>query len=444
MIAWLAAAAVAGTAGTFAAVPATHDPALLELPIADLPAMHDGAYAAPTWDQAIDGTKAQYQATHRAFAAWAERRWGAERRDAIAMTLGLGWELAANLLPLGNVWAHEEGHRAVLDHRGMRSFNGVYDVDPSGGAVYVRGIRDRDLVRLKRDHPADSARLAAAGMETETVVNLRIERDLFFLRGRVATDWATLLANATNNIGYVWACSEPAVADPFTDETNRRDGRVIVRRDALGLDCTAWAYDLQRPGEPYDARGLHPSGRGIDRYVKFSDMTYDEQKLLRTVRWVSLVALADPFLWLEDGWDAGEDTRASTNLAFFLTSFGWTVDHNVFVASGTRNVVVTVHHHVNGARWMPGVDLEVWRVPLAGGMRLTLSLGTWLQPEDQRWETARAVPGGRAGAALAVPLWRALELELGAARKTAGWVAANAALDAETSFQASLAWRLGH
>ena len=440
MIGWLA-GAVLSTSGAIA-----HDPALLSAPVIDLPSETHGAYAAPTWDQSIELTKAQYQASHRAFAAWAERRYGRAARDPMAAGMGLAWELLAGWLPLGNAWAHEEGHRAVMDYRGIKSLDGVYDFDPTSGAIYVRSVRDRDLVWLKANHPADSVRLAAAGMETETVINVRVERDLFFLRGRIATDWATLVANKVNNIGYVWTCSDTFLADPFTDKANDDDGDVIVRRDALGLDCLAWAYDLQRPGEPYAARGVHPSGRGIDRYVKFSDLTYDEQKLLRTVRWMSLANLADPFLYFHEGVRIG-DARATSALAFYLTSFGWTVDHAVLVATGPTNLTVTAHHHVNGARWMPGLDFEVWRLPMSvrngEPWRLTLGGGVWLQPESQRWETAHVSPGGRATFGVAIPLWRSLELDLGASYKTAGWVAAVASLDAEASLRAGFSWRLG-
>lgn len=415
------------------------DPALLTFPVLDLPDAH-GAYAVPTWDQSIEVTKAQYQASHRVFAAWAERRFGAHGRDPAMLSFGLGWELIASLIPFGHTWAHEEGHRAVLDHHGIDSFNGVYDFDPRSGAVYVRRIRDEDLVRLKAEHPADSARLAAAGMETATVLSLRLERDLFFLRGRPATDWATLLSNAISNTGYVWVCSDE-VFDDFTKEANESDGSVIVRRDALGLDCTAWAYDLQRPDEPYEARGVHPSGRGIDRYVTFGDLSREEKKLLKTVRLLSLANFADPFLFLEDGWGTDE-RRATTTLGFFLTSFGWSVDQNVFLALGEKNVLLTLHHAANGARWAPGLDAQVWRLPIANGMSLSLGGGVWLQPHAQRWDTARMDPGARVHAAVAIPVWRSLDLELFAAHKTPGWVAAVPNLGTETSFRAGLSWRL--
>ena len=423
--------------------PTASDPALLSLPVLDLPDQH-GAYAAPTWDQAIETSKAQYQASHRVLAAWTERRFGAGNRDRLMLGVGLGWELVASLLPLGAGWAHEEGHRAILDRRGIRSFNGVYDFDPTAGAIYVRSIRDEDLVRLKAEHPADSVRLAAAGMETQTILNHRIERDLFFLRGRPATDWATLLANTTNNWGYLLACSDAAF-DSFTDDVNEADGKVIVRRDALGLDCTAWAYDLQRPDEPYEARGVHPSGKGIDRYRKFSDLSRDEQKLMRTVRLLALASFADPFLWLSDG-IGGDENRLTMTHGFYLTSFGWSIDQNVFVALREKNLLFTVHQAANGARWTPGLDAQVWRLPMDVAGRepwsLTIGGGVWLQPERQRWATARAEPGGRVHATLAIPVWKALELEVGAAHKSAGWVAGIPALEAETTVRAGVSWKL--
>lgn len=439
--------AVVLAAAMFAALPPnaraaeSRDPALVSVPMLDLPDQ-EGAYAVPTWDQSIELTKAQYQISHRVLARWAERELGVGSRDYAAIAIGLGWEALAGVLPLGTAWAHEEGHRAILDRHGFRSFNGVYDFDPRSGAIYVRRVRDEDLVRLKAEHPADSVRLAAAGMETQTLLSLRLERDVFFLKGRAATDWATIVSNAVGNAGYVWACSDAAF-DRFTDETNKADGGVVGRRDALGLDCTAWAYDLQRPDEPYEARGIHPSGIGIDRYVKFSDLSRSEQKLMRTVRWLVLADLVDPYVFFHEGWDLGGDRRGTTNLGFFLTSFGWSIDHNVFLALGAKNVLVTMHHGANGTRWLPGIDATLWRLPIADRGFVSLGAGAWLQPEDQRWDAVRASPGARLHATASIPVWSALELEVGAAHKTEGWVAGVANLGSETSLRAGLAWRFG-
>jgi hypothetical protein len=42
------------------------------------------------------------------------------------------------------------------------------------------------------------------------------------------------------------------------------------------------------------ARGTHPSGVGIDRYVKYSDLTGEEQDFLKKQAYLSLLNFIDP------------------------------------------------------------------------------------------------------------------------------------------------------
>lgn len=63
-----------------------------------------------------------------------------------------------------------------------------------------------------------------------------------------------------------------------TDEANLADGDGVSVRDFTGHDFVAWVYDLHRPDEPYGARGIHPSGVGIDRYRKSAQLTPDERE----------------------------------------------------------------------------------------------------------------------------------------------------------------------
>jgi hypothetical protein len=66
-------------------------------------------------------------------------------------------------VPPGEAWLHEEWHRAVLSHCGIASYNDTYKFRLFGGVVNVSHVRDEDLERLKREHPAEFVRLAAAG-----------------------------------------------------------------------------------------------------------------------------------------------------------------------------------------------------------------------------------------------------------------------------------------
>ena len=59
----------------------------------------------------------------------------------------------------------------------------------------------------------------------------------------------------------------PIRADKFTIKSNLEE-RNIAKRDFVGLDCNAWVYDLFRPNEPYELRGIHPIGNWIGSLYK--------------------------------------------------------------------------------------------------------------------------------------------------------------------------------
>jgi len=76
--------------------------------------------------------------------------------------------------------------------------------------------------------------------------------------------------------------------DIDTDNIMNNEGTNILIRDFVGMDFTSWVYDLFRPNEPYTNRGIHPSGVGIKRYIKTSDLTKEEQSYLKLQGFLSL------------------------------------------------------------------------------------------------------------------------------------------------------------
>ncbi len=104
-------------------------------------------------------------------------------------TVELGALAVANALvirlPLFGVWSHEEYHRAVLGQYGIDSHDDTWDLRLTSSSINVSHVTDEELIRLKRDHPADMVRLSAAGMEGDVEVARAIESDDFF----DGTDW---------------------------------------------------------------------------------------------------------------------------------------------------------------------------------------------------------------------------------------------------------------
>lgn len=401
---------------------------ILDFPLFDLPYnATDGSFVLPSMRQSMAISSNFYQGVHY---------WIADDQPTLGQKLGIiAFDTLTLQMPLSNSWMHEEWHRAVLGKHGMGSYNDIYKFPIGRDVISVSHVLDSDLIALKRDHPADQVRLSSAGIESQYEQNLYLEKRRFFFETQ-SWDKATLLYNVANNIFYLGECASGA-SDTETDRFNNDEGADVPRRDFTGLDCNGWVYDLFRPDEPYVARGAHPSGVGINRYRKWSDLTGDEQRFLRTQFHLSFLNLLDPFLvgvdWFEApifGW--GEKWNAT--LRHHITSFGYSIEGNFFVKAGGQNWLFIIHNFVNAVRYFPGLtaELERWQIP-DSKWRLTSRLSGWLQPEDQRLKSTVSMPGALLAATLHYPFSRRIELSGGVEAKTAGWVAGNAYLEPNLS-----------
>jgi hypothetical protein len=298
---------------------------------------------------------------------------------------------------------------------------------------------------MKRDHPAELVRLEEAGFEAEYELNLRLEKDSFFLDSGADNQMLYAL-NAVGTSVYLFTCAS-SQADTITDEQNARDGADVSKRYFTGLDCTGWVYDLFRPDEPYASRGIHPSGVGINRYRRHSDLTSDEQSFLSEQAYLSLLNLLDPNLFgfrRFRGSDpfTGRPLHWNITLRHELTSFGYTVEENLFVKEGETGLLFILHQYFNRARIYPGLEAQLVRYPLAWGESfdyLTARLLLWFQPQSSRFDALTAGLGGLASVRWNHTLADNFEAYAEVEGKTAGWVAGNVFLDPNVSLRVGLA-----
>lgn len=328
-------------------------------------------------------------------------------------------------LPLQPPWMHEEWHRAVMSRRGIASYNGVYDFDFAADVVPVRSVRDEDLIRLKRDYPAEMVRLSSAGFEAEVSLMQEFDEDRFFrgTRARVTgSQWFIALGVSTYWLAAAYA------SEGVTRRVQEQEGTRISARDFTGLDPVGWVYDLHRPDELYAERGIHPSGVGIDRYRTESDLTPRELRYLRTQAWLSLLNFANTnLLGLSSfPWQVGEGEpwRWNVTLQHLPAPFGVAFRINGFLAAAGRNWLAQLQANVNDSLVLPGLTLKVLRQPLVGlaDARWTLAASLWLQPEGQRFFASSMAPGISGSGRLSIPLWSALEMYGEVTAKTSGWV----------------------
>jgi hypothetical protein len=343
-------------------------------------------------EQAVSWGAAFYDISHRAL----RRHWQIAVFDAVVD--------AVLPLPFSDTWVHEEFHRAVLQNRGVASADDVYRFRFAPGSIAVSHVRDDNLVRMKAEHPADFIRAHEAGIEGEHALIVRLEQQQFFDR---STSWNLPLYwfSKANSIAYVMSGStNQATRD--VEKWEREEGSVVSRRDFTGHDFTAWVYDLFRPFEPYTARGVHPSGVGLRRYIRESDLKSEERGYLHRQGRLALINLLDPNL-------AGlSPARFNAAAAHVLTPFGYAIDLDAFLRP---NIFIVVHDYRNAARNFPGVEAS-----LHDRVRIAL----WQQPANQLFRDK----GGRLGGLVSARVHRRKLFAEGEA-KSAGWVEGNVHLD---------------
>lgn len=410
----------------------------IELPVLDVPFNADSATTFPSMHQSLALTKGFYLLSHAKIQGSLSEN---PRGAAFAM---LGFDLLSLWLPLGSGWMHEEWHRAVMGVADIDSHNGIYDFEFSD-VVKVTGVTDQQLGAHKANHPADQVRLNSAGVEAQYELNLALERSVFF---DDVPAWITpvLWLNTANNIGYLHTCATDE-ANTLTAEIVDQEGANPAERDFTGLDCTAWVYDLYRPSEPYATRGIHPSGVGIDRYRDLSDLSPEEQSYLRRQRNLSLVNLADPFLFGRHHFSARNPVTGTTilwnaNLRHHLTPFGYNLGVNVFLRSNGLNVLTTVQGYANDAGWGPGLDVTVQRHTLNDWLphwRMTSRIAVWQQPSALAYRAGEFESGALAAFTLEQgndALRPFLQLEY----KSEGWVAGNEYLGENWALRLGVTW----
>jgi hypothetical protein len=349
-------------------------------------------------------------------------------------------------LPLTSGWLHEEFHRAILAKHGGNSYNEMNDAPISKALISVLDVKDEDLIRLKSESPQDMVRMSEAGIEAEYLMANNINKMAFYYNRKSIS--ITPILNALNSALYVVMCSSKNI-DKETISANNIEGADVKKRDLVGLDFLSYTYDLFRPNEPYQNRGIHPSGIGIDRYIKRSQMTTDELSYLRQQGFLQLLNLLNPISCMYTSFTLsknknGDDTRANLYLNHILTSFGYDISTTALLHHDMNNYALTLHNYANHERWMPGVELETYnyqfgKTILKKPIPVTARAMIWVQPEDQLFFSKKGKVGGLLEVKVHYPVSPYIQPYFTVTTKTNGWVAGNVYL--ESNFSASFGLR---
>nr|MBA3353371.1 hypothetical protein [Blastocatellia bacterium] len=246
-------------------------------------------------------------------------------------------------------------------------------------------------------------------------------------------------------VGAVTSRADSAEIDSLTDDANMKE-RTIPERDLSGHDFTAWVYHLFRPSQPLEARGPHPTGIGLNRYIKVSDLTSEEKRYLERAGKMMWLNFVDPnFLGEEISFNNGAG-HANVWLRYMLTSFGDVVQTHVVYEQGNARYHITGQRYANHDRAFPGLQVEGVELPIRfGSATLAVSprVSAWMQPAGQAFMTTDANVGGMLGARLETRGASPLRFYIDGEVKSAGWVAGRPSLESGGTFRTGITYVLG-
>ncbi len=360
---------------------------------------------------------------------------------------GLTWGVSDYILiyaPGFDGWLHEEYHRAVMTRYHINSFNDMNKFPLGAELISVNHVKDEDLIRLKQTGSSDFIRMHVAGIEGEYLLIDKLQRNNFFYNQNLPHELTYLLVTL-NSIMYVQISSIPEIADITTDELNLKENSINIR-DFTGLDFTAWAYDLFRPNEPYVERGIHPSGIGIDRYIKTTDLTNEELSYLKQqgrLQWLN--ALSPMFFGVKSINIFNTGFSGNFSVRNFLTSFGNSISGNIYLANPTYKFHIAYHSNQNYNNSFPAIEMQlidfektINSTPFYISPRLLFGM----QPLNQEFKTQKSAFLGLAECRIELKSNKIINPFIEVSAKTKGWIAGNEFLDENLSCRFGIVTRI--
>jgi hypothetical protein len=327
------------------------------------------------------------------------------------------------MMPFGLTYVHEEFHRNVMSARGIGSFDEVWKFE-LGLGIAVTDVKDADLVYLKNNFPAEQTRLSSAGTEGNYTFVRNMQKLTFFNKTRFPNALSTILIT-NNSVRYVQYPTQ-WYFDRDTDTLYDYEFSES-EKDFTGYDFSAWVYDLFRPDEPYEARGLSPNGLGLKRYIAARDLTAEEFSYIKKMGSRQYLNFFSPnMLGIQN---IRLNNSLSINFAFrhILSSFGDDRSLDLFVNWKGHKVLITPHLYGNAKRNFPGLELSAYEKQFAIGKKMlqyNTTLMLWAQPKNQLVRESKGTPGALLFTQLMLPAGNWLPyVEFEA--KTKGWVAGN-------------------
>lgn len=429
-------------------------PLFMELPTIDLPfltkvsAQNLNAYESPSMQQALGLTKSlhslNYYLNNKLWSgiikpkSRSHRIWNRVVANASSGLIDLLFTYKA--VVFSPQWLHEEFHRNGLTLRGISSYDETYNIFNGGSANgSVSKVLDEDLIAFKRESPQEMIRSFSAGIESEFLLMRNLQQDNFYKKAQYPNVLLNILLTK-HAVDYVNQFKRKDF-DASIDSMNYH-GVKIVDRDFVGWDFTAWVYDLHRPNEPYEARGVHPSGNGINRAIKAADLTQEEYNYLSKMGKMQYLNFISPFMIGINSIKINQNLAFNFAVRHYLNSFGYDLSTDLMINYKDKAYLISFHGYHNKNSFFPGLELAIPAIPFKG-LHLQPVLQMWMQPEKQDFRTSKGQAGALVQLKASYPLNQYFNIYGELVSKTRGWVAGNPYLSPNTGFRFGISAQFG-
>lgn len=338
-------------------------------------------------------------------------------------------------IPLGE-WQHEEYHRTVLGTMDIVSKNGMWLFHRWDGTVY--GVSDEALSSAKSTNLRNLLYAYVSGVQAENNSTQQNVMTDFYHRRKVYKNPLYLY-----NAWYVWnyfRFSTSAASDSVKVIAPRDENKNPHERDFAGADLSAWAYDMFKPGEPFDSREPFPNGEGVNRRIGFSDLPVEAQDYLKKQQNLSFLNFLNPAIFCINRISIGSAFSFTAFVQYAPTHFGNDISILAPFKLKNTNFLLGFHRYSNYQNTFPGVELGINEIKLnpTGSVNLTAGLHAWKQPGNQGFFDEHGTPGGMLKVKLETKLSRTFGFFIGGYYKTEGWVLGNPYLSSKAGFNTGL------
>jgi hypothetical protein len=351
-------------------------------------------------------------------------------------------------IPFGQVWQHEEFHKAAMTHANFFSNNTLNDWITgrknvnSGSTKSVNAVLDTNLVIVKAKSNRDLVRISAAGGEGEIYGEEQMQKNNFFNETGFASSISQIF-RALSVRGYISACSDKQSSTKTTLDFMKEEGSNQALRDFTGLDFSAWAYDLFNPNKPYSARGLNPNGNGYDRYIYGEKLSIEQYGWLKKQGNLAVLNFVSPMNFFVNSitlkkYADGTTLKGNFALRYYPTAFGNQLGLNLLLKKGKYNLFLNPAINQNYTHNFPSLEAQLIDYPLFNRMNTTVRAMVWSQPENQAFQTANGAIGGLIAAKIHYKIGKSIYPYVNIGYKTQGWVAGDVFLDKNLDFKTGL------